>query len=332
MRSTVVMDVYLHPEAMELLAAQCELARCQPGAESEEVARRTGAAAAVVGPGWRFTGEVLDRLSDLLVIGRPGIGVDNIDLEAATERGVAVVNAPDGPSESTAEHAVALLLALAKRHKPAQRLLTQGGLFTEEPRLLEVRGMVLGLVGLGRIGKRVAQICGVGLGMKVIAFDPYAPAGHAAALGVTLCPTLADVISVADFVSLHCPPSRETSGMVKAGALAAMKSTAYLINCARGSLVDEPALIAALQAGGIAGAGLDVFDPDPPDPANPLLHMENVIATPHTAAFTDVALRSMGVGMAHEVLAVLRGVRPSNLVNPPVWDSPARRRPTPRRT
>ena len=120
--------------------------------------------------------------------------------------------------------------------------------------------------------------------------------------------------------------------MLNAGALAVMKSTAYLINCARGILVDEAALIAALETGKIAGAGLDVFDPEPPDPANPLLHMENVVATPHTAGFTEAALRAMGMGVAKELLAVLDGERPSNLVNPSVWDSPARRRPLLRMT
>jgi D-3-phosphoglycerate dehydrogenase len=282
--------------------------------------------AAIIGPTWRFTGDLLDQLSNLLVIGRPGIGVDNIDLEAATERGVAVVNTPDGPTISTAEHAVSLLLALAKRHKPASRLLTEGGSFIDEPKLLEVCGMTLGLVGLGRVGKRVARICGQGLGMKVVAFDPYVRAEQAVELGVTLYSDLFEVLRMSDFVSLHCPPSKETKGMIDAKAFAAMKPTAFIINCARSSILDETALIAALQAGRIAGAGMDVFDPEPPDRNHPLLHMQNVVATPHTAGFTEGALRAMGMGVAEEVLAVLRGVRPANLVNPAVWEAPNRRR------
>jgi D-3-phosphoglycerate dehydrogenase len=282
--------------------------------------------AAIIGPTWRFTGDLLDQLSNLLVIGRPGIGVDNIDLEAATERGVAVVNTPDGPTISTAEHAVSLLLALAKRHKPASRLLTEGGSFIDEPKLLEVCGMTLGLVGLGRVGKRVARICSQGLGMKVVAFDPYVRAEQAVELGVTLYSDLFEVLRMSDFVSLHCPPSKETKGMIDAKAFAAMKPTAFIINCARSSILDETALIAALQAGRIAGAGMDVFDPEPPDRNHPLLHMQNVVATPHTAGFTEGALRAMGMGVAEEVLAVLRGVRPANLVNPAVWEAPNRRR------
>jgi D-3-phosphoglycerate dehydrogenase len=325
MEPVVVMDLYLHPEAVALLSSKCRIVRCKAGTEGVKTARNENAAAAVLGPTWQFTGSVLDQIPSLLVIGRPGIGVDSIDLDAATERGVAVVNTPDAPTTSTAEHAVAMLLALAKRHRAAARLLTSGGLFTEEPTLIEVKGKTLGLVGLGRVGKRMAHICGAGLGMKVIAFDPYVSADQAAELGVTLYPDLYDVLRAADFVSLHCPPSKNTRRMINAEALVAMKPTSYLINCARGSIVDEGALVEALRAGKIAGAGLDVFDPEPPSPSNPLLTMENVVATPHTAGFTDDCLRAMGLGVAKEVLDVLSGVRPSNLVNPNVWDSPARR-------
>jgi D-3-phosphoglycerate dehydrogenase len=326
MKETVVMDLYLHPEAVDLLSTKCQIVRCKQGMNGEEAIRRHGAFAAIIGPTWRFTGEVLDQLPGLLVVGRPGIGVDSIDLEAATERGVAVVNTPDGPTVSTAEHAVALLLALARRHKAAARLLSQeGGSFVTEPKLLEVHGMTLGLVGLGRIGKQVARICGLGLGMKVVAFDPYVPAEQAAELGVTMYSDLFEILRISDFVSLHCPPSSKTKGLINAQALAAMRPTAYLVNCARGVIVDETALIAALQTGQIAGAGLDVFDPEPPECTNPLLHMENVVATPHTAGFTEGALRAMGLGVAHEVLAVLAGECPANLVNPAVWNSPNRR-------
>jgi D-3-phosphoglycerate dehydrogenase len=324
-KPAIVRDVYLHPEAIELLGKECEIISVKTGLEGEEAVRGRGALAAIIGPTWQFRSEVLDRLSSLLVIGRPGIGVDNIDLQAATERGVAVVNTPEAPTISTAEHTVALMLALAKRHKPAVRLLTEGGSFTEEPKLLELCGMTLGLIGLGRVGKRVARICGSGLGMKIVAFDPYVQAEQAARLGVTLCSDLFELLPNSDFVSLHCPPSRETKGMIDERALAAMKPAAYIINCARGVLLDEPALIAALRAGKIAGAGLDVFDPEPPDQSNPLLHMPTVVATPHTAGFTEGALRAMGIGVAEEVLAALHGVRPANLVNPTVWQAPNRR-------
>ena len=326
MKPNIVMDVYLHPAAVELLSTECQIVRCNRGAEGVAIARREQAAGAIIGSTWQFTGPVLDEIPSLLVVGRPGIGVDNIDEDAATERGVAIVNTPDAPTTSTAEHAVALLMAVAKRHKAAARLLSTGGSHRTEPLLIELEGKTLGLVGLGRIGRRVAHICGLGLGMKVVAFDPYVSASQAAKLGVTLYPDLFDLLRVADFVSLHCPPTKEACGMINAEALAAMKPTAYLINAARGAVVDETALIDALRAGGIAGAGLDVWNPEPPSPDNPLLAMENVVGTPHSAGYTEEAGRAMGVGIVEEVMAVVRGARPANLVNPKVWDSPARRR------
>ena len=326
MKPSIVMDVYLHPEAREFLSRECQIVQCKPGAEGVAAASRERAVGAIIGPTWQFSGSVLDEIPSLVVVGRPGIGVDNIDPNAATERGVAVVNTPDAPTLSTAEHTVAILLALAKGHKAAARLLSSGGSPTSEPPLIQVEGKVLGLVGLGRIGKRMAHICGSGLGMKILAFDPYVPADEAAVHGATLCPDLYDVLRAADFVSLHCPPSESTRGMMDAAALAAMKPTAYLINCARGVIVDEEALIEALEAGKIAGAGIDVYDPEPPSPSNPLLAMENVVATPHSAGFTEDCLRAMGLGVAEEVLTVMDGRRPSNLVNPDVWDSPSRRR------
>jgi phosphoglycerate dehydrogenase-like enzyme len=194
-----------------------------------------------------------------------------------------------------------------------------------EPPVIELRGKVLGLVGLGRIGRKMAQLCGSGLGMEVLAYDPHISPADAAPLNVTLCTTLGNMLRMADFVSIHCPPSESTRGMIDADALAAMKSSAYLVNCARGMIVDEPALVEALRAGTIAGAGLDVYDPEPPAPDNPLLAMENVVATPHSAGYTDGCQLAMGMGVAEQVLAVLSGKRPANLVNPTAWDSPDRR-------
>lgn len=191
---------------------------------------------------------------------------------------------------------------------------------------MELEGKVLGLVGLGRIGKKVAQICGSCFGMKIIAFDPYVSSEDATRLNVTMYPALDDVLQISDFVSIHCPPSDSTKGMIDAKAMAAMKPTAYLVNCARGMIVDEPALIEALQIGKIAGAGMDVFDPEPPSSSNPLLSMDNVLATPHTAGYTDGCQRKMGLGVARQILDIISNVRPENLVNPEVWNAPKRRR------
>jgi len=324
----VVLETVLHQAGLDLLATACEVSRCPAGAEGVALARRVGAQAAIVGSTWQIGGDVLDQLPALRAIGRPGIGVDNIDLEAATARGVSVVNTPDGPTVSTAEHAVALLLALAKRLPAARRLLGSGASPYAEPPHVELEGKLLGLVGLGRVGRRVARICGPGLGMRVIAYDPFVGAEGAAALGVELRPSLADVLAAADFVSLHLPSTPETRRLVDADALSLMRPSACLINCARGPIVDERALLAALRDGRLAGAGLDVFDPEPPSTTHPLFAMENVVATPHSAGFTEDALRKMGLGVAEGILAALNGERPANLVNAaPAPGGVPRRRP-----
>jgi len=160
--------------------------------------------------------------------------------------------------------------------------------------------------------------------MKVIGFDPNVSEETARELNVTLCPTVYDLLSRSDIVSLHVPVTSQTVRLIDARALAAMKPGALLINCARGLVVDEKALIEALISGRLAGAGLDVFDTEPPDPANPLLAMENVIATPHSGAATEDTMRRMGQQVADQIIAVLDNTRPSNLVNPEVWDHPAR--------
>lgn len=323
MKYNIILTEPFYRAGLGPLSESSQIVRCEWGTEIETI-QKVKAVGAIIGSTWQVSGSVLDEIPSLLLIVRPGIGVDNVDLDAATERGVAVLNTPDAPTVSTAEHTVSLLLALAKRHKPAARLLmTQTSPHTEST-LIEVRDKTLGLVGLGRVGGTVASICRLGLGMKVMAFDPYVPSERAAALGVTLCPTLYDVLRAADFVSLHAPATEETRGMINAEVLAVMKPTAYLINCARGCIVDEAALVEALRAGKLAGAGLDVFDPEPPSPSNPLLGMENVVATPHSAGYSDDCLRKVESQMTEEILDFLKGKRPDNLVNPQVWDSAAR--------
>jgi D-3-phosphoglycerate dehydrogenase len=265
--------------------------------------------------------DVFRRAPRLRVLARSGIGVDNIDLAAATAHQVVVVNTPDAPTESTAEHAVALILALARR-LPAAGRAAQVRDFSHSPDLLgiELLGRTLGLVGLGRIGRRVAEIGRV-LGMRVLAYDPYVAPDAVAGLGVTLVSELTTLFAQADVVSLHAPLTPETRGLIGARELAAMKPGALLINCARGPLVDEAALAAALTDGRLGGAGLDVFHTEPPEPGNPLLALDhpNLILSPHVASFTEAGVRKMFVGAAEQVLQVLHGERPPHLVNPEVW-------------
>jgi D-3-phosphoglycerate dehydrogenase len=297
-------------------------ARLEAAAEvvlSSDPADASGCAAAIVSNQPRVDGAFIDRVGpQLLVVARPGIGVDNIDVPAASERGVLVVNTPDAPTESTAEHAVGLLLALAKRIVEADRWL-RGPRDSGVPLGLELRGRTLGLVGLGRIGRRVAEICGLGLRMRVLAHDPYVSPAEAERLGVTLVDGLDALLGEADVVSVHAPSTPETQGLIGERTLARMKRGALLVNASRGALVDEEALLAALRSGHLAGAALDVFRNEPPPPDHPLLALPNVVATPHNAAWTDVGRLASSEGAATQVLQVLAGQRPPWLVDPGAW-------------
>lgn len=268
------------------------------------------------------TGEVMDRLgSRLRIVARSGIGVDRIDLDAATKRGILVVNTPDGPTESTAEHAIALLLNLCKQVAVGDRILRAGRPFpalSEMTPGLETAGAVLGLLGLGRIGSRVAVIARA-LGMKVLAYDPFVSQERAATLDVELCPSVEALLPRVQVVSLHCPSTPETRHLINADTLKLLPAGSYLINVARGALIDHDALYDALSSGHLAGAGLDVFDPEPPIANHPLFSLPNTICTPHIGSYTAAGLERMQVMACEQVVSALRGERPTNLVNPDVW-------------
>ena len=234
----------------------------------------------------RYNDDVFDRLPNLRILVRTGIGIDNVDLDAATRHRVVFCNTPDGPTESTAEHTVALMLAVAKQVKPGLEQLAAGDFAPRAvPMGTELVGKTLGLVGLGRIGGRVAHICGRGLDMRVLAFDPYITAERAAEIGVELA-DLDTVIGSADILSLHAPSTPETRHLMNAERFKQMKDEAILLNLARGPLVDQDALLEALDGGQIRGAGLDVFDPEPPPVSSRLRTHPKIVATPHSASTT----------------------------------------------
>ncbi|MCB9159862.1 MAG: hydroxyacid dehydrogenase [Caldilineaceae bacterium] len=267
----------------------------------------------------RYDGAAMDALPNLRMIARTGIGVDNIDLAAATAHGIVVTNTPDGPTESTAEHTVAMLLALAKRLKQGNANLAEGNWGPRTGVLVgtEVQGKTLGLVGLGRIGRRVAQICRLAFDMNVLGYDPFVTAEQAASFDVTLT-DLDDVIARADFLSLHVPATPETTGMINAARIAQMKDGAYLLNMARGPLIEPAALLDALDRGKLAGAGLDVFVSEPPARDDRLRDHPSVIATPHTASLTlDGRLRMERMAV-ERVLAFFSGATTPDVVNPDV--------------
>jgi phosphoglycerate dehydrogenase-like enzyme len=305
------------PDLVDLVEASCS--PLGPGTDTDRFAGIETAVAAVAGAA-PYDGAVMDRAPRLRVIARTGIGVDAVDITAATARGIAVCNTPDGPTISTAEHAVTLILMAAKKVKAAEGSLTTGtstGYFARHSGI-ELAGKVLGLVGCGRIARRVGTTAEA-IGMRVTTFDPYCDP-TAIPSGFTHVATLDTLLGEADVVSVHVPLSDATRGMFDAGRFAAMKAGAIFVNTARGGLVDQEALLAALDAGHVVGAGLDVTTPEPLAPDHPLLGRDDVVVTPHIASATaDGKVRILEAAF-DQAMTVLRGERPAHLVNPEVWD------------
>jgi len=313
MQPKVWTEVLLHPEALARLQAQAEVV-------AGTIDSLAGAEVAIIGR------SVVDRAfieragPSLKLVVRHGIGYNTLDVPAATHYGVLSANTPDGPTESTAEQAVGLLLAVAKAIVKSDMLLRANTPATlADLRGVEVRDRVLGVVGYGRIGRRVTEICALGLKMRVLVVDPYLSAGASLPDGVSTVDSLEALLPQVDFLTLHTPLMPETYHLIGERQLRSMKPGGFLINVSRGPVVDEAALIRALQDGHLAGAGLDVFDPEPPRPDNPLLRMTNVVVTPHVASNTDQGYRRMSQSVVDQVLQVLAGERPSFLIDPAAW-------------
>ncbi len=258
----------------------------------------------------KVTADLLEEATSLRVIGRAGVGVDNIDVPAATLRGVVVMNAPDGNTITTAEHTMALLISLARSIPQANSSLKAGRWERKKFIGVELQGKTLGIVGLGRIGRVVASRARA-LGMQIVAYDPFIAPEQARDLEIELAP-LDDVYARADFLTVHTPLTAETRGLIDREVLRKMKHGARLINCARGGLVDEDALYEALTDGSIAGAALDVFSEEPPPANHRLLQLEQVIATPHLGASTTEAQEGVAFTVAEQMrdfflTGVLRG-------------------------
>lgn len=319
MKPKVWSEVALHPEPLAQLQAHAEVVAGTPESLS-------GAEAAIIGASTVDAAFIERAGPSLKLVVRHGIGYNTVDVPTATRYGVLAANTPDAPTESTAEQAVGLLLAVAKLIAKSDRLMR-----ANQPtplaalRGVEVRDRVLGVVGYGRIGRRVSEICGLGLKMPVVVFDPYLSAPASLPEGFTLAESLDALLPQVDFLTLHTPLAAETHHLIGERQLRMMRPGSFLINVSRGPVVDEPALIRALQDGHLAGAGLDVFDPEPPMPDNPLLRMDNVVITPHVASNTDKGYWRMSQGVVDQVLQVLAGERPANLIDPAAW--PGRMRP-----
>ncbi|HEU4527361.1 MAG TPA: phosphoglycerate dehydrogenase [Actinomycetota bacterium] len=253
----------------------------------------------------QITAEVIDAAETLKVVARAGIGLDNVDVEAATRKGVMVVNAPQSNIVSAAEHAIALLLAQARNIPRADAALKQGRWERSAFQGVELQGKTLGVLGIGRVGSLVAQRA-AGFGMRVIAFDPYVPRDRAKEMGVELMPTLEALLVQADFVTIHLPRTPDTEGLIGDHELSMVKPGARLVNTARGGIVEEAALVKALEDGRLAGAALDVFDHEPTTDS-PLFQLENVVVTPHLGASTAEAQDKAGTTVAEMVRLALMG-------------------------
>src|SRR5882724_5164679 len=266
---------------------------------AELVEALDGCVGLVVRSETKVTADLMDSATTLRVVGRAGVGVDNIDVPAATERGIVVMNAPDGNTITTAEHTIALLIALARRVPQANSSLKSGHWDRKSFIGVELQGKTLGVVGMGRIGRTVAARARA-FGMKIVAFDPFIASEQARDLEIELAP-LDELFASADFITIHTPLTAETRGVIGRDAFARMKQGVRIINCARGGLVDESALYDAIKAGTVAGAALDVFVQEPPAADHPLLLLDEVIVTPHLGASTAEAQEGVAFTVAEQM-------------------------------
>ena len=260
----------------------------------------------------KVTREIMEAAPSLKIISRTGAGVDNVEVAAATEKGILVCDTPGVNSNSVAEQTLAILLGLAKQLKIMDKAVSEGNWkIRSTGKAVDVDGKTLGLIGIGRIGSLVAHKCRQAFNMKVIAYDPYVKQAE----GIELYSSLDQVFQEADFISIHVPYVEQTHHLVNAKLLNLMKPDAYLINTSRGPLVDEKALIEVLEKGSIAGAGLDVFEKEPPSLDNPLLRLNNVILTPHSSALSRECEMKVHITAAQAVVDFLEGRQPKYIYN-----------------
>jgi len=282
-------------------------------------AYQIGSARDEIDPKYHVTAALLARMPNLLLVSTNGAGYDTVNVKDCTAAGVLVVNQTGGNREAVAQHVLGMMLCLAKRMVETDRALRRGTL-TDRNLFLgrQTQGHTIGIVGLGNVGRRIAELCRGLLGMEVLACDPYLSAEEIARRGAVKA-SLDELLRGSDFVSVNCPLTDETRGMIGVREFALMRPHAYFITTARGFIHDERALVDALREKRIAGAGLDVWDKEPPAPDHPLLQFDTVLASPHTAGLTPEARRTMGRIAAEQMLAALDGKPVARVLNPEVW-------------
>jgi D-3-phosphoglycerate dehydrogenase len=315
----ILVAEHISDEGMAVLAASGAVVRAEGATRERVLALVGGCDALVVRSLTAVDRELLDAGARLRVVGRAGVGVDNIDIPYATSKGVLVVNAPESNIVSAAEHTMALMLALARSLPAADRDLKAGSWSKGRRRGVELSGKTLGIVGLGRVGSMVA-VRASAFGMRVVAYDPYIALQRFETYGAERMETLDALVGVSDYISVHTPKTEETYGMVGARELALAPDGVTVINCARGGIVNEEALVEALESGKVAAAGVDVFDREPLND-HPLFRFDQVIVTPHLGGSTEEAQVRVGVAVAGQVAEVLSGRLPRYALNIPLADS-----------
>jgi len=300
----------IHERATALLEQQAEVRMATSLAEEDLVKVVADVEGIIIRANGKVTRGIMQAAPKLKVVARHGTGVEAIDHEAAAEMGIAVVNTPAANIESVAEQCLAFMLVLGKRLLESDAAIRAGD-WDARYRLIgtELLGKTVGFIGFGRIGQRLAELCHSSLAMPITYYDVVAYPEVEQRLGARRC-TFDEILENADFVSIHVPLLADTKGLVGEAELKRMKPTAFLINTSRGPVVDQQALVQALQQGWIRGAGLDVYDPEPLPGVSPLLEMENVVLSPHMASHTDEALFRMAL-VIEDVLAVIRGESPT---------------------
>lgn len=322
----VLVTERLHPKAMELLAEQAEVF-ISPSVEKEDLVKAVRGMDGMVIRSSKLFNEVIDAGKDLKVVGRHGIGTDNIDISYLTSKGIPLVNAPTGNVRSVAERVITYMLALSSNLLKNDRHL-RNGVFSQPGKSLcgmvtdghyegvEISRKTMGVIGFGNIGRMVSEMASKGFGVNILVYDPYIYGKVELPEYAEWAETLDEICEKSDYISLHVPKTPQTTNMFSVGEFKKMKNSAYIINCGRGGLVDEVALYDAVKNGEIAGAGIDVYALEPPVKDLPLFELENVIFSPHSAGLSEEAAIGLGIESCQGVLDVLNGNEtPRNLVN-----------------
>ena len=323
-RPLVVLAGPIHPDGKALLEKEARVVVCDDETEAGLVAAAAEAQGILFRIRPRCTESLMAACGKLKVVGRHGVGLDTVDIPAATRLGVAVVHAPGSNSQAVAEHALMLMLVTVKRTLAIDQAMRKDGWSTSRAGSSELGGKTLGIVGVGNVGRRVAKFAGA-IGMRVLAYDKYVPDDEVLRRGAQPVKSLEELLPQVDVLTCHTPLTPETHHMINEKSIALMKPSAIFINTSRGPVQDERALFEALTRGKLAAAGLDVWEEEPTSADNPILNLDNVVCSAHMAGVTREATRQAAMQVSGEMLRVLRGERPEVLVNPEVWPRLGRR-------